>query len=210
MILKSQLAFLFLTLLCSACQPRLKDGRYYTDVFSVPDPGFAYNMKIDDLQLAPGCYALRFQNDAGDLLRYEVVDLSAFKDDLSAIPKLKLAEVFYELFYQRVYLPTKERAPGTRILKEEMKEIDGIGVALFLILYIPEGATFVDCVSGKPADSIRGYLLSLCEDTLVVISSQVSGFEQQQFNFTGPDIEVNADRLLEEVTKARLGYQRIG
>lgn len=161
--------FLFLlTLLTVSCTDkfahRIHDGRFYSPnkEFSVKYEKSAFPSTISEHKDGD-MVGVTFENVMSDSVHYEVLTNFLYGRN----------EHILGAFWKECVLTSiSSRFQGTKILKEEKKEIEGIGPVVFGILEIPQGSNMIDVDRQIHLDSIRGYLLSFAGDQLPMISTQ--------------------------------------
>lgn len=105
--------------------------------------------------------------------------------------------------------PLTQKNPGTIAKHEENLILDQIGPAKFVILSIPGGSSIASAETGRKLDSTQSYLLSFCEDYVVIITHQNSPVFSQIANDigTGGDGEARNQKMLNELVEIRSSYK---
>ncbi len=188
----------------------IKDGTYYTDDFSVTVPDMTNNMEVTAVRPQREFYILSFLNDSGDLLRYEVVIWNKpLEERWKTVPGHSRVSFYRAFFFNAVLHPIVKDFPNITIISEKIETIDAIGNAYFAFIEIPEGATYSNADTGQICNSLRGYLLSFCDDALVVISAQVPLFYESFHGKGSGSSEESQKMILDKLIKARHKFLRM-
>lgn len=207
--------FLFLacissSLLISSCTTpvRIIDGRYHDPqgTYSFALPKMGSTQKIEEHKINQDADGISFQNDFGDLVRFEIAkfshdELLSLSNELGGVENVLAA-----MFKDAVLLPISKQIPNTKVLDVNSEDIDGIGAVYFAMIDIPGGSTLEDAISHQRLDSRRGYLLSFCENYLVAISTQESPMIATLEKYGGMRMD-RTKKIHDQLVEMRLSYK---
>lgn len=189
-----------------------QDGYYYnyknSYKFKVPDN--LYKPKIYEDYLPERNFSLVIiQDDFGNLARIEdEIFTDEIMDLLTGVETAnKYSEFFETIFINCIFQPISEQISSIKVLEKKYVDLDGVGPAYFAALYLPEGATLQDSETGIRCDSERAFMISLCENHLVVFSTQtVIIKELRRFNM---EDNSNLKKMYERLVELRKSYRII-
>lgn len=191
-----------------ASPTRIIDGRYYdpSGSYSFATPVAMYDKSMTEKKLDQNRDFVSFQDPFGHLVRFEITKFP--HDEILAISdKPEELEKLLELIFKDCVLAAiSQQYPNVKISQQNIENIEGIGTAYFAIINIPNGSTLIDLNHNQRLDSKRGYLLSFCENHLVVISNQESSLAE----FAEQHCDVKVDRvkkMYDELVNSRLSYK---
>jgi hypothetical protein len=172
--MKIVLKLAFICLLLNGCstltQDVIRQGYYYDvdNAYKIKVPNYLHRAHFNHTYMAEGFHsAVTMDTDFGLMCRIEDVILPEDIDCNNIT-----CEHLEGLFYECVFMPICNKYPSTQILEQKYTEIEGIGVAYFGTLYIPEGGNLLEVQTGKRCDAKMTYMISFCENHLVVLSQQ--------------------------------------
>lgn len=203
--------FIFLltiNLSCAAGQTKIQ-GKIINGRYQAPNELYSFNIpKV--LQGAPiqednssDLFMISMQDDFGHLLRIETITFMTDDDR-----KGKETNILTDIFNAVIQIIRKQ-FPSTTILEEKLDNIDNIGPVCMAFIEIPEGSTLIDQKNKKRADSRRAYLISFCDNYLVIMSTQESPLVSLVKRYDQAQRMDDHNTLYDQLIQTRLSYRMI-
>lgn len=175
-------------------------------------PEMQSGMQIEQYYMSERTFnGVIIRDDFGNLVRIEDDAFPEEDSDLLAkyILENSCQEVLTSIFQNCVFMAILKQFPSTQVLEEKFVDINGIGQAYFAIIDIPGGSNMQNANTGQKADSRRVYMISFCENHLVVLSMQESLLVQEWRKRNAIDsIEINQE-LYDKLIDLRKSYKII-
>ena len=149
------------------------ENRYFhpTGNFSVEIPK-SYPRVVQESN-SSSAYSVGFQHESGSLMKFEIRQIP--KQMLNDLDLTQAGEALKGLFNQYMLPKIKKRFPETQLVEEEIVLIEGCGQAYFVLLEVYFEHPLFSLGSFNSEDYIRGYLVYICDNRLIVLSEQMAG-----------------------------------
>lgn len=180
--MKKRILTLAVALVCfTSCSSRATVPEQYYDRnnwFCIDTPkSFNYDMQKHTTATSSG---VCFHDAWGGFIKFEISKLS--QDDLKMIREILVNKptVFKDVFLSTGFEEIRALFPGTQIVYDESFTKDDQSI-YFAFIKIPEGGSGENLGTGKRTDSLRGFLVFLEGDHLVVESHQLSAIQTSYY-----------------------------
>jgi len=177
---------------CAGTRGHITSGIYTSphDNFTVPLPNMGPGARVQEKKFENSGF-VSFHDDFGTLQRI----------DYSRLPA-NATVVYHDLIHNVVLPDMQARFPGSKILHEELLNING-QKEYFFVLKIPEGSPLIDLKTGKGMDSTRGYLYFISAGFIYNLSEQQGGLSDllSKKDKVEPPTSESFDELLDNLKK---------
>jgi hypothetical protein len=118
-------------------------------------------------------YSVGFLHESGSLMKFEIRQIP--KQIQADLDPLRAGEALKNLFNQCMLPKIKKRYPETQIMEDDVVLIEGCRQAYFVVLEVYFQHPLFSLGSFSKEDYIRGYLVYLCDNRLIVLSEHMAG-----------------------------------
>lgn len=198
--MKNILLIFFSFLLFGCSSPKVLNGRYYdpTSTFSIDTVSSPFNLKIHEFS-KEFYKGVSFTDDLGIQVNVEVViipeDCLSILLEKNADEKMEL----FDAFFRQGFSELVERYPEAFVKHEENLFLEDISPAKYFIFSIPGGSHLIDLNTMNRPDCTRGYLISVCDNHIIINTHQKSVFAEGRSS--------NFDDIKNHLIKMRLSYR---
>lgn len=189
-------------------QGKIIDGCYHDpqDCFSFKIPSMIQGMKIEEDFSDDRVKTVIILDEFGNLVKVDVLIHSMEETVfINSLPERGIRAYLQYIFRTCVLDHLTQQLAEIKQLDEKFIELDDAGKGYLAIIEIPQGSNVRAEKTGRYLDTRRAYLLSLCEDQLVLISAQGS-ILQDIFKVIGIEIPNNDEELYNKLIEIRKSF----
>lgn len=149
----------------------IKDGVFFSKnpTFSIALPDF-HTASLKSKCIKKGQITeFNLQDDFGRLFQLSICNLPGVA---TSIQNEKIREIYSAIFNEVFFPIIKATLPAATVLHQEVVTFENQTEGLFVLVDFPKGSTLVDSSTGERFNSMRGCLLRLCDNQLLILSYQ--------------------------------------